>query len=249
MPAGNRSRVPEGRASSSRPPPLRPVRGSGAERYHPNRLQSQALPRRPLLRLVHGALSWLRHERPRLLPQPVDPVPQVAERQHPLLRELPLAEIARLEVRHHLRPLCSVLVGHVAPPRCERGGSPSAVTAARRPFPDGYGQRASPLRNLERTRSWVVEAVHASLHRATQLHVSLDAFWTQFQTVPPSDSQSDNPGPAPPSKRAQQEGICLSRKKAHGDLRLKNPIAEPEKSVCRRAWPQVTGRRVQAESD
>ena len=44
-----------------------------------------------------------------------------------------------------------------------------------------------------------------SLHRATQLHVSLDAFWTQLQTVPPSDSQSDNPGRAPPLKRSQQE--------------------------------------------
>ena len=45
---------------------------------------------------------------------------------------------------------------------------------------DQPGRRASPLGILEKTRSWVVEAVHASLHRATQLHVSLDAFWTRF---------------------------------------------------------------------
>jgi len=52
---------------------------------------------------------------------------------------------------------------------------------------DQPGRRASPLGILEKTRSWVVEAVHASLLRATQLHVSLDAFWTQFG----SDFQSD----------------------------------------------------------
>jgi excisionase family DNA binding protein len=45
---------------------------------------------------------------------------------------------------------------------------------------DQPGRRASPLGILEKTRSWVVEAVHASLLRATQLHVSLDAFWTRF---------------------------------------------------------------------
>ena len=45
---------------------------------------------------------------------------------------------------------------------------------------DQPGRRASPLGILEKTGSWVVELVHASLHRATQLHVSLDAFWTQF---------------------------------------------------------------------
>jgi excisionase family DNA binding protein len=55
---------------------------------------------------------------------------------------------------------------------------------------DQPGRRASPLGILEKTRSWVVEAVHASLHRATQLHVSLDAFWTRFhRTAIPKAAQ------------------------------------------------------------
>ena len=56
---------------------------------------------------------------------------------------------------------------------------------------DQPGRRASPLGILEKTRSWVVEAVHASLHRATQLHVSLDAFWTRFGNLPPPNRPSD----------------------------------------------------------
>jgi excisionase family DNA binding protein len=56
---------------------------------------------------------------------------------------------------------------------------------------DQPGRRASPLGILEKTRSWVVEAVHASLHRATQLHVSLDAFWTRFGNLPPPNRPSE----------------------------------------------------------
>ena len=58
---------------------------------------------------------------------------------------------------------------------------------------DQPGRRASPLGILEKTRSWVVEAVHASLHRATQLHVSLDAFWTRFhRTAIPKAVQDEH---------------------------------------------------------
>ena len=58
---------------------------------------------------------------------------------------------------------------------------------------DQPGRRASPLGILENTRSWVVEAVHASLHRATQLHVSLDTFWTQFhRTAIPKAAQYEH---------------------------------------------------------
>ena len=64
------------------------------------------------------------------------------------------------------------------------------------------GRRASPLGILENTRSWVVEAVHASLRRATQLHVSLDAFWTRFGNLPPPNRPSEFPseGPSEPCK-------------------------------------------------
>jgi len=53
------------------------------------------------------------------------------------------------------------------------------------------GRRASSLGILENTRSWVVDAVHASLQRATQLHVSLDAFWTRFGNLPPPNRPSE----------------------------------------------------------
>jgi excisionase family DNA binding protein len=58
---------------------------------------------------------------------------------------------------------------------------------------DQPGRRASPLGILENRRSWVVEAVHASLLRATQLHVSLDAFWTRFGNLPPPNRPSEFP--------------------------------------------------------
>ena len=92
-----------------RPPP-RLRRG----RYHANRYQTRALPGGDLLGDLIGALDRFRHQRTRLFAQSVDPVAQVAERQPPLLSELPLAQIRGLEVRHQLRPPRPVVISHRA---------------------------------------------------------------------------------------------------------------------------------------